>query len=233
MSALNIIQETDSVHLVTDGAQYALDGTVIGFRSKIAVLPRSQSIVAMRGRVPHVFPLLGMDQLDDFDLLASRLGDYLRGTFQALRIVDPGSFADPSRKPLTQMEIVAAGWSAARDQPEVWGATTDPEEVGLFSGVPDVEPLQSVALPILATSPGISLSALFGTIESMVDIDRFDVGETAIAMLQAQRQQPFRVGAVDMFVVGGFGELGSVTRSGARVRRLLTWPDEVGQPIAG
>jgi hypothetical protein len=49
MTALNIVRQTDAVHLITDGAAINADGKLHSVVSKVTILPHINTVVAANG----------------------------------------------------------------------------------------------------------------------------------------------------------------------------------------
>lgn len=227
MSAMNLIQQTDAVHLISDGARYERDGTVLGFLPKTFVLEKARSAIGIRGRTPHIAPedLLASA---NFDEVLRALPDVVRSMQNMLHENEP----DENFEPFRNFECVAIGWSDIRDQPEAWGISTQVEENSdMFSNVPDFKPFKVFELPLLIAAPGVSLSSLFGELGSMEDVDALDPRAAGRAILEAQRRTAYEFDGANVHCVGGYGEITSVTRSGVGKQRLVDWPDVIGQKI--
>lgn len=227
MSAINVIQQTDATHLVTDGASYARDGTIVDLCEKVFVLPAARCAYTMRGRTSDGIPEI-LHYLESLEEVLELMPILSKVLHRKLHAVEPQEIFEPLRN----FEIVIAGWSTVRERPEAWALATRRHEIDdIFMHVESFEPYTLYELPILVTAPGVSLSALFGSLTSMADVDALDPESAALALLEAQRAKAWTVGDRDIHCVGGFGDLTTIDRDGVRTRRIVEWPDKPGKPI--
>jgi hypothetical protein len=226
MSALNVIQQSAAVHLVSDGAGYAPDGTIVAFRSKLFPDQEKRCVAGFLGRSPNIYPI-GMALQPNFDALVDHLGEIVETMHGWLHRLEP----DETFEPMRQFTTVVAGWSDRRGEVIAFAASTEPSQCAMLFDRPEARPYVPLELPILVASPPVSISETLGSIASLDDIDRRDPAEMALALIEAQRRGRFRVGERDLHIVGGFADMASVTENGVTVRRLVTWPDAIGAKI--
>ncbi|KQZ93477.1 hypothetical protein ASD74_15090 [Rhizobium sp. Root564] len=228
MSALNIIQQAEAVHLITDGASYELDGTIIDILpSKVFILSEAKAAIAFRGRtiewIPH--ELLNCDSLEAALELIPAIA---RASIEYLHNLEYGQNAESLR----HFECVVAGWSEKNDRPEAWGMTTRIEEQpDIFRHVLDFTPFTMFELPVLVASPAVSLSEVLGTVATLEDVDALAPQDAGLSLLQAQRKSRYPVEGEPQYIVGGYGEITTIDRCGVRQSRLVTWPDQIGRLI--
>lgn len=234
MSSIIIIQKTDAVHLITDGAFYDPDGRVIDIRSKVAGLARSGCIFAVRGANYPSFPLellLGLHP--SFDSIMTALPDILRNVLKLFDVVTGGGAPCVQR----HFEVTIAGWS---DERQAWTAgiastfqPCDPEDVQGVSHLDGYEPF----MPLLAASaccmPAVDGIGILGrTFNRQEDVDGLDPVREGLLLHEAQR---LVVGITSdgqiQYLVGGLAELVTVSAAGITRQLLRRWPDQIGKLI--
>jgi hypothetical protein len=146
-----------------------------------------------------------------------------------------------------ELEMIVAGWSGARDEPEAYVINTcdqtpdgiDPEQLdALRSSGKDIylpEPFQFCRLPNAVTGP-----MLTGDIEARSGFGGIDVNDTpqnVIAALrfaiECQRHDipPSIIPGGGTHFVGGLAQLTTVTPDEIAQRVLDRWPDKIGEAI--
>lgn len=234
MSSMIILQQSDAVHLITDGAHYERDGTLRQIGSKVRELPRSNSVFALRGAsiFNAIEPFLA--PLETFDQVAATVPSVLESISNLKTLLTPGA-------PYVErcVEMVLAGWSDERQAWLVGLATTlpagDPEDRVGLSHLPGYVQFQPFMAPPLSCAPPIDIDAAVGrSITTRAEIDALDPGRVGLAIIEAQRLTPCDLsdeGDGVQYIVGAFAELTTVSRAGIKRQILREWPDEIGHRI--
>ncbi|RJG51807.1 hypothetical protein D0Z70_22520 [Sphingobium terrigena] len=232
MSAIVILQQTDAIHLITDGATYRDDGTVLEIRSKVTPLPAANCALAMRGGTWACQPLAAALSLcGSFDEIAEVLPDVVAGMTATYEIY----FGDRPSHP-KHFEIVIAGWSDNMDRMVAAVALTrqrnDPDDPTGFSTFDIYEPGTLFVPGQGCTIPAIDIEATLGrSLTTQADIDALDPGMDGFTLHAAQRREPGLYRGRAAYIIGGFAELTTVTRHGIESQVIHEWPDAVGQKI--
>lgn len=210
MSAINFLTMPDRIHVIADVAGYYSDGTIADFRSKIHFADDFRGVICTTGAT-HVGAAIrrALDRAASFDELLEaapvRLAQYASGYDIALAV---------------------GGYSESRGEFESWF---------WFSGQYNEFPAGK--LPPYSGQPAMTckqwaqgFNTSFTQPQQIVDIDDF-----ARTLLSMQREVTW--GREDGFpddshLVGGWGELATLTKDSANVRRVIKWPeDQIGQRI--
>lgn len=132
MTAINALVRCDRVHVVTDGAVYQPDGTVVGSLQKVYILAHADAVLAYRGPTyigPTLYGCLNGSNLTGFDDLLSKLMPAVLYTLDSLAGLDQGAVAEANgRLDLRRADVVVAGWSRARGRGEIYKLDTAAEE---------------------------------------------------------------------------------------------------------
>ena len=225
MSAVNIIRQTNAVHIVADTAMFDREARLFASLSQMHILEQSQCVVYFFGKgISDVPPYM---HNADTDYLLDNIGAMFRISRRAL--VAEG---DPS----CELGCVLAGWSEKRNALGAWRvASTADIAPDLFSSVQDFEPFRVYDAPFdgpfVVTSPGVSLSQTIGRIETYEEFDALDAEAVGLAILNVQRHTAWNSDGQFVHVVGGAAEIAIVTRDGATKRTIAEWPDEIGKRI--
>lgn len=232
MSAIVILQQTNAIHLITDGATYRDDGTVQEFRSKVTHLPAANCALAMRGGTWACQPLAAALSLCcSFDEIADVLPDVVKGMMATYDIY----FSDQPSHP-KHFEIVIAGWSDNMDRMVAAVALSrqrnDPDDPTGFSTF-DIYERGTLLVPGQGcTIPAIDMEATLGrSLTTQADIDALDPEMDGFLLHAAQRREPGLYSGRAAYIIGGFAELTTVTRHGLESRVIHEWPDVIGQKI--
>ena len=209
MTAISLLVQRNRASLLTDAAYYDEVGTVHAIGSKVALAPPGfRMAVAVAG---HAFAPIVRDALATASTQTEALS-WLPSIAAAIK-------TNTQAKRPTQsgdLQLFAVLWSDRTDEPEGWVISTSEAYFG-----PSYQPGRLVCVDQVC-SPPIQ--------ETPFDLNIFDPQRDGRAVLVAQRAKPDeRDGA---FCVGGFGELTTVTRTGVRQKRLVRWPDRVGEVIS-
>jgi hypothetical protein len=233
MTAINVLRLHDRVVLATDGASYDPDdGTVLAFINKAWPVAHWPGVVTCRG-----------DSLAG-PLLAFVLGNTF-GSFDAFvagiegRAEDIHDRVAPYLDTVTDVDLVAAGWSADRQRPEsfymrlgsqeVPGMTDSQVKEAIAAGSVAPDAYRLTELPRRAFGPNV-------TGLGVVDTDAMDEGELFAFLrdvLERQRADPFDPGNGEppFSIVGGHATATVITAEGVSQRVFHRWPDVVGERI--
>jgi hypothetical protein len=218
MTAVNILRQSDSVHIISDGAAWDDDGVFIFAAPKAFALPHLNCAIAVRGAaigLPFLAESLAM--VPSYRHLKEGIADQLRGGIDAVRkMTSQASFGDA-------LEIYVAGWH--EDGPDAFTIHT--------SHVSGLTPWRVVPLLDLAMAPGeLPIHAMCRPFLTGKVADDIDPRVDGLRILEAQRRHKARLPNGDrMFAVGGFAQLTSVYRDSVSTEILHRWPDVVGEPI--
>jgi len=233
MSSIIVMQQTNSVHIITDGAIYGADGIVREIRRKAVELPLSNCVFVLRGadypRLPLTLLLL---QYDSFDAIMDNVA---RCVEQMVGVFD--QFND-ARAPIERhFELTVAGWSDNLNAWTVGVASTfepcDPTDVQGTSFLPGYQPFIPLQAAAAYCVPAVDGMAILGrTLETQHDVDSLDPERDGLLLHKAQRLTPGFDGAFQVqYLVGGFAELVTLSAQGVSRKILCEWPDECGQLI--
>lgn len=234
MSSIIIIQKTDAVHLITDGAFYDLDGRVTDVRSKVAELTRSGCLMAVRGANYPSMPLeflLGLQP--SFDSIMTALPNTLRSIVQMFDIVT----SDVAPCVERHFEVTIAGWSNERQAWTAGIASTfrrcDPEDVQGISYLDGYEPFMSLLAAPACCMPAVDGVEILGrAFNRQEDVDSLDPVREGLLLHEAQRMVVGVTGDGQIqYLVGGLAELVTVSAAGITRQLLRNWPDRIGELI--
>jgi hypothetical protein len=232
MSAIVILQQTDAVHFITDGATYDEEGVVVALQSKVTHLPLSGCVFAMRGPTWPLNPLaFSLGLCTSFDEVTNLLPTVMMGLVGKWAAL--GGSALYQRK---HFEVTIAGWSDRLQRMVAAVSKTcqpnDPDDptaltrtAGYEPGVP-VYPGQGYALPEIDIQ-----TVLRRPLVSQADIDALDPERDGFALHSAQRRAPGIYCNRAAYIVGGFAELTTVRRDRVESRIIHEWPDSIGRQI--
>jgi len=234
MSSVVAICQTDAIHLVTDGALYDDDGTVVGFNSKVIPLHLANSVLALRGASWAAAPLeLILGAASSFDQAIERLPDLMeRMIVQFNEKLGPDvSWVD------RDFEVTIAGWSSKYGRFVVAVASSfapdDPNDTTSDSHQPGYQQFIPREAPRAYTAPLIDVQGVLGReIATMGDVNELNGEVDGLALHCAQRVTPGIYCGKPRHLIGGFAELTTITRDGLKSKILREWPDAVGKKIA-
>jgi hypothetical protein len=205
MTACNIWLQPSAGHIISDGALYDPDGRIVQIASKIVISDDIGLAFMSLGRCHHTRlgeHLIRLNAASNIEALAA-LPD-IAAALKAENVA--AGQTDPD------LILVALGWSEPRRAPIAFAVSTGgrqalggPGELIEVLGYSTPE----VALPFAITS------------------GRLDPDANGLAALEAQRRDL----ALGYSIVGGFGEVTTVTAEGITKRRIVEWPDAVGNQI--
>lgn len=218
MSAINIIKHRDSVHMLTDGAAYGLDGNALFEGPKAFSLPNLPAVIAVRGPAsltPLLVPMISAKGVKSYDDLAAEAAAIAKETqhafFSLLSVCQFGA----------DFDFVFAGIKAS-GEPHA-GIVCSHDRHG-------IEPWQVTELGECSMLPGdAAIHAAFAERYSHIASgDELDPARDGLAILEIQRACSVNVpGAADDFaIVGGFAQLTSVYPDRIETRCLKRWTSE-------
>jgi hypothetical protein len=223
MTAMNIIKRRDEIILITDGAAYAQDGTLLFAASKVDLLPQFSGFVMQSGGsawTPAIVALFGS--------VASDTDDLFDKVEQILPEIE-NKYRGISAEPLGR--VLFGGWSKTQRQMRLGAvysedaANLDQDGKGSQVIRPDAYTLHEFEGDQLLTQPPIGaqlwIDAFGGPIYGLDQIK--DVDDFASNLLAAQRTigAPFRG-------VGVFGQITKITKSESTTRVFERYDDEIG-----
>ncbi|EZP79532.1 hypothetical protein BV97_03969 [Novosphingobium resinovorum] len=233
MSSYIILQKRDAVHFITDGAGYDDDGVIRSIDGKSFILRNAGSAIISRGA------LYGGSQAAAFlsaCVSFDHLVDTLPSVMRLLLKVRDSTTAGESHPLDRHFLIAAGGWSDRLQAMVAVIATTfeacDPSDPEGLSCWPGYEQFMPFLAPTGFLNPPVNLREAIGRdvqdAEALEGIDA--VGEGRL-LIEAQRRIPMAYRGKPRYLVGGFGELVTVTRDSIERVRLCDWPDEIGAYI--
>jgi hypothetical protein len=234
MSVINCIVRPDAVVLATDGAGWdADDGTILSFGAKAATVPHWPGVIACRGpavATPLFAFLLGA-AFRDWDAMVGGIEDRIEDIHDKLiEALGPGG---------DMVDIVLAGWSAARAKGEAFllrttdqvpGMSPDELREAVANGGFLPEPYKLCALPRRAYGPNV-------TGLGNVDTDAMGEGELLDylrGIMEWQRRDLHCPdgGGEAFSICGGFAVATVIDAGGVRQTVFHRWDgDRVGERI--
>lgn len=206
----------DRVEILSDGANYSLDGTVVGFREKVVTSPVVPLAIVGSGSVPVI------DELTAMLLRAAEstgsVDDTLAVLAESLSAIALGGFAGDSP---ARMAIGAI--SETRGPITLFFSTFDDGVAQPFAlherpfgfGQGEYPPLEEME------SAGFERGAPLE-----------EYGPFVFEWMRARkRPNPAYPDQPPIYSIGGWLDFTVVRSGGYEQRRLLTWPDEIGQRI--
>jgi len=233
MAAINVIRQRQAVHIVSDGVFCDATGIVCEIGPNAFALPHLPAALAIRGS-SHFMPFL-----------VHRLSRECRSFDDMLPKIVPAALEVHGSFPMAfgtlgygtiepDFDIVAVGWSKARDAPASYLVSSQDRPVaqGLAA-----KAWELVELPDVLIAPPIAekqISAVGWNVPYSPESFRPDVD--GVALLKAQRLSrreldPRSGMRGQVYVVGGFIQLTTVSSHGVNSDVLHWWPDTVGRRI--
>lgn len=217
MSALNVFLFPDVIHVWTDGALYDADGTLLMSTTKVGPLPHLNAAVMTRG------PALALPLLTHcLGVLFSTFDDLVVGLSEAVAqfVTYQGEVLGECSHGTT-FEVVVAGWSESRGQPEAYLVrSADLGRVSML-GSEHVSPANDILVERMKGEfPG----------STQADLRTIDV---ARRLMELQRE--IRVEQVEgqgkICGVGGFCQVTTITPAAIMTGIVRRWPDVVGEKM--
>lgn len=210
MSAFYALALEDRVELLTDGAIYADDGTLLDIRRKVWTSDRLPLAITGRGHSGMVeamaTDMLFAASIGSFDEAVERIDGVLR------RRAEKGAPAD--------FEVVLVGISESRGPVIYYAASCDAHGA-------DLEPCR-------LHDVGGEIGG--GNVVDASDLDASDgllnIGVELFERMRAvPGPNPTRPDLPDLYGIGGHIDWTVVAANGAETVRIWEWPDVIGEPI--
>jgi hypothetical protein len=222
MSAINIFTTPKAVHVVTDGAAYLSDGTMTAVVQKAHPIAHLRMVLAARG--PSILtPLLAeavQHAFQSFDEAAEGLGEVVEEAVETYS----GLLARCSIG--AGFDLMMAGWSEARDCPEVYGLSSIGQP-----GRP-AWTLHKSGQVVFSPDDGAPLMKRLEPHAAKLSLHTNDPLDVALLMMEAQRHVcGVQGGDRPVYGVGAFAQATTVTRDGISSRILRRWADPIGVPL--
>lgn len=227
MSAFLSVQSEDEICLLSDGASYENDGTITGIGCKIAVAEKVPFAVTARG--------------------SKFLGDRIKGflckfaddagvdiALEGLQAAIPDMAANAEFNGLDCVHLHIAAFSPTKglvrlsfhNLPSAFADGEQPMKlnpvIGTYSAGNVCTMAEYAAAGATPRWQGETLSAF--------------ARRNGAAMFEAMRRKPAvllendAIGG-DQYLIGGQCDLLVLTKNGAKIETLRTWPDKIGEPI--
>jgi len=233
MAAINIIRQLKAVHVISDGAFCDNTGIVAEIAPNTFALPHLPAALAIRGS-SHFMPFLVhrlSRECQSFDQLLTRLVQ----TAIDVHVSFPMTFGTLGHGAMEpDFDLVAAGWSKTRDAPASYLVSSHDRVVAQGLAI---KAWQLVELPDVLIAPPIAekqITASGWKVPYSPESFRPDID--GISLLKAQRLSrqeldPRSGMRGQVYVVGGFIQVTSVSSHGVNSDVLHWWPDKVGRRI--
>lgn len=228
MTAVNIIRQSEQIIIVTDGAGYDAEGFVRAPLLKCNALPHLRAAVATRGG-DHILPwataVLG--KCGSFDEVIRTGADRLREMHDHLPDLFPGAVEH-------EYQVLIAGWSEGQDKPMSYGLTTIESEAQGWTAW-EWHELPADCIGPFPEPEHLEASGL----TRLTSMEQFDPVRHGIALLDAQRASAYPTMASDQsdeeaprhHLIGVFGLLTIVNRTGVMQQVIKHWPDRMAERI--
>lgn len=235
MSAINCINTRDAAHIVTDACWYDTEGVVLKIGPKQFSLPHLPAVIATRGS-GYAPPIFG----HEFGTRFATFDELVEGVEEATVDVHNAYLGMFEECGNPDVEIIIAGYSASRGSCAAYmiktaelDDATRREADRLNIVVP--EAFQLLALPGVTMGPQIEAEALreAGLHFDLTRDDCAALHAKAITLLELQREicVSYAEGMPMIHGVGGFAQIGTVTKEGVQQSILHRWPDKLGVEI--
>lgn len=224
MTAINIIRQSNAVHIISDGAAYnATTGELMCEGQKVWSIGHLKAAIAVRGSplfAPHVAISASLI-VRTFDELIERAVGIIRESFNGTQLAISLSGS-------TEFELYIAGWSETRGPMHYFICNHDQHPTAKPWQLTDCGP--NISLAPYNEEIGAELKRLFpvGRLP-----DRFDPTEDGLTVMEVQRRVPAEHRAGGMFpAAGAFVQLTSITRDKIETAIIRRWPDVTGEKIS-
>lgn len=218
MSAFYALCFEDRIEILTDGAVYRDDGTLMDIRRKIWVSDHVPMAVTGRGGARLVE-----------NIAAAFLALSVQGSFdKTIELIMAAMDARKGSEPLAEhIEVLVAGISESSGPRLFYVASTNGHGFATFEpwqvydagfelgGGPMPTPDEAAALGFTDVAGGL---ASFGA-------DLFE------AMRRKPAENPIKPNLPPVYGIGGHVDHTVITREGIEITRLRTWDDRIGEPI--
>lgn len=218
MSAVNVFLDPERAIVLTDGATYQDDGTLVSLGRKCWPVKGCKAIVTGRGPAwfaPSLARTLPdyMSSIDEFEIAGEYWIDRCIEASQEKGILGP----DPA------IDIFVVGWSVAEGKAKCFQFTTVPP-----AGVSRFQSVDSVVSPGIGSDAEAAVAARVGPQQAgSVNYDRL-----GIELMEEQRRKQGEIFAPGQFLVGGHVLRTEITAKGVTQREIHHWhEDKIGQKI--
>lgn len=219
MSAFYAINYGDRIELLTDGAIYMEDGTLIATREKVVRLASIPAAITARG---------AMEPLDAVGLYLEMVGA-ITGSFDASMIQLDGFIAKMKEQGAPAFEMVICGISEQAGPVMAYFCTAQAypqfEPYKLYQ-VFDVELCAGAALDSPAEMAAAGITA--DSVKDGLAAKGADIMEL---MRRRAGPNPIKPDLPPLYGIGGHCDLTVIRPEGVTTTRLRTWPDVVGEKI--
>lgn len=218
MSAINILIQSNSVHILTDGTVFHPDGKLIMIGPKAVCLPHLNCAIAFRGAAGAKM------MLSEVIAFGAPTFDGLRQTIAELLKSQAEQFSEAFQLCTSgpEFEVVVAGISETAGPTAYivnshgrYGKSWTPIELAGFVPLPCDE---------------VTLAKMQRIIPPGTSPDDIDPERDGLAVMKLQRATP-RLSNGDFCPVGAFAQLTTVTRNSVSTRIIHRWPDVIGEEI--
>lgn len=213
MSAINVLVQSDCVHLYTDAAAYQPDGRLDGIVQKARSMPHLNCAAAMRGAFVGFAPI--MEEISAAGTSFDAQRENMPRLLQACAVAYDHLLSQCSHGP--EFEVIIAGISETRGPSAYLVPSHD--HYG--------EPWSIIDLEGLSATPASGVvHQRINEIAAGRNADQLDPITDGLAIMEAQRAEGS--GAF----VGGFAQLTTVDADGVHSRIIHRWPDRIGRKVA-
>jgi hypothetical protein len=223
MTALNIVVESDAVHLFSDGASYDAEGLLVSAGPKVFALPHINAAIGTRG--PAIaLPLLAhfVGQVaTSYDGLKANIAPALQ---LAYAMANEVLVKCPRRG---YFEVVIGGVSETTG-PDAYSISCDAD--GVVSPITEISELGFMPGTIPALDDLVIFAEMKRHLKSLhPDLPTAEIAteDFGLQALEIQRAARFS----DLCGVGSFAQVTSVRASGISTKILRRWDDKVGVPL--
>lgn len=213
MTAISLVAQAGAAYLLTDGALYDDDGIVRAIASKVLVAEEERLAIAPSGRCTSVDLQVALDARG-----IARQAEIMGALPAIARARRDASEAAGLSEP--DLQLFVALWSETANEAQAWMLSTN----AMAHWGP------------CTPCTWIRVDAMIGTARPLADVlgrpdadaMLIDMEVDGLAIINDQRATGWPDGR---YYVGGHGELVTVTAGGVTQRRLVEWPDRVGERI--
>ena len=214
MTACNLWLQPHAGHLVTDGAMYDSDGVIHWIASKVVVADAARMAIGFLGTVDQERIAAALQQRrDNFGHSQEVALQSLVPIAMDLRLENTARSPELEAQGLNGFALVAVTWDALIGHPRGWIVQTE-DAPHQMADPWTLHETFGYTTPDVPTPIDMACGHLSGI-------------QHGLEVLEAQRRQPQH----GQHIVGGFGEVTTVTADGVRKVRLVDWPDKIGERI--
>jgi hypothetical protein len=233
MAAINVIRQRQAVHILSDGAFCDATGIVCEIGPNAFALPHLPAALAIRGS-SHFMPFLVHRLSRECRSFEDMLPKIVQAALE-VHVSFPMAFGTLGYGAMEpDFDIVVVGWSKSRGAPASYLVCSHDRPI---TGGLAAKAWQLVELPDVLIAPPIAekqIAAVGWNIPHSPESFRPDVD--GVALLKAQRLSRRELDRSSgmrgqVYVVGGFIQLTSVSSHGVSSDVLHWWPDQVGRRI--